>query len=137
VNDQHSGKAVMPMCFSAGFTHAAREAFVQRQLLQCRTCGSRAFHVLDCCRSPDYVRVPTWHLGERLRHWLGRVKTTVQAWLPGPPQRPEQPLSPEALDAWEARPLGVIDAGPTPAQLELGADEAMAAEAHEPAPVRR
>jgi hypothetical protein len=137
VDHEYCGKVVISMCFSAGFMHATREAFVQRQLLQCRTCGSQAFHGLDCCRNPDYVRVPTWHFGERLRRWLGSVKTTVHAWLPGLPQRPEQPLSPEALDAWEARPLGILNAGPPRAQPELGADEAMEAEAHEPAPVHR
>ena len=137
VDREHCGKAVIPMCFSAGFMHTTREAFVQRQLLQCRTCGSQAFHVLDCCRNPDYVRVPTSHLGERLRRWLGSVKAMVQARLSQPLQRPEQPLSPQALDAWETRPLGIVNPGLTRAQLEPGADEAMAAEAHEPAPVHR
>jgi hypothetical protein len=108
-NDQRTGKAVSPMCFSPCFVHATQGAFVRRQLLQCRTCGSQAFHVLDCCRNPDYVRVPTSRLGERLKSWLGGVHAAMQAWLFRARQRPERPLSPEALDAWEARPLVVSD----------------------------
>ena len=79
--DQHTGKAVSPMCYSPYFMHATREALVQRQLLQCRTCGSQAFHVLDCCRNPDYARVPTSPLGERLKAWLEAVQARMRASL--------------------------------------------------------
>ena len=93
------------MCYSAYFIQATRETFVQRQLLQCRTCGSQAFHVLDCCRNPDYTRVPTSPLGERLKAWLEAVQARMRASLFLTHQRPLKPASPAELDAWEVRPL--------------------------------
>jgi hypothetical protein len=111
------------MCLSPYFMHTARGAFVQRQLLQCRTCGSHAFHILDCCRNPDYVRVPTSPLGEKLKAWLGEVRVTVRAWLFQP--RLAAPMSPEALDAWEARPLIISNSEDMPMQREAGTDKAV------------
>jgi hypothetical protein len=102
---QHAGKAVHVMCYSAYFIPTTRETFVQRQLLQCRTCGSQAFHVLDCCRNPDYARVPTSPLGERLKTWLEAVQARIRASLFLTRQRPAEPVSPADLDAWEVRPL--------------------------------
>jgi hypothetical protein len=93
------------MCYSSCFVQATQRAFVQRQLLQCRTCGSQAFHVLDCCRNPDYARVPTSPLGEKMKGWLRAVQARLQASLFRLRQRPAEPTSPAALDAWEARPL--------------------------------
>jgi hypothetical protein len=111
------------MCFSPCFVHATQTAFVQRRLLQCRTCGSQAFHVLDCCRNPDYVRVPTSPLCERLKTWLGAVQAMVRVGLFRPRPRPEAPVSPEALDAWEARPLVINTAGDRRALRETTADK--------------
>jgi hypothetical protein len=127
----------MPMCFSPCFIHATQGAFVQHQLLQCRTCGSQAFHILDCCRNPDYIRVPTSRLGERLRGCLGSVKAIVQAWLRRAPQPPQRPQPSEVLDAWEARPLVTINAGDTPARRQAGADGAMEEVEHELASIHR
>jgi hypothetical protein len=127
-NNQRTGKAVSPMCFSPCFVHATQAAFVRRQLLQCRTCGSQAFHVLDCCRNPNYVRVPTSRLGEELKSWLGGMHAAMQAWLFRARQRRERPLSPEALDAWEARPVVVSDAH---IPQEAGVDHAMEGVEHE------
>jgi hypothetical protein len=132
-----TGKAVIPMCLSPYFLHTTSGAFVQRQLLQCRTCGSQAFHVLDCCRNPDYVRVPTLALGRKLRDWLGSLKANAQVWLRRPPQRPEPPLAPEVLDAWEARPLVSIKTRHTRAALVRDADETMQEEEREPAAIPR
>jgi hypothetical protein len=95
------------VCYSAYFIQTTRETFVQRQLLQCRTCGSQAFHVLDCCRNPDYARVRTSLLGERLRAWLEAVQARVRASLFPTRQRPVKPVSPADLDAWEVRPLSL------------------------------
>jgi hypothetical protein len=107
------------MCFSPCVVHVTREALVQRQLLQCRTCGSQAFHILDCCRDPDYGRVPTPPLGERLKAWLGAVRTRMRASALPPRLRPAQPVSPAALDAWEARPLTLRDTGVDKAMEEV------------------
>jgi hypothetical protein len=101
------GKAVDAMCFSPCFVHVTREAFVQRQLLQCQTCGSQAFHVLDCCRSPDYVQVSTSHLGKHVKAWLGGVREMMWMWLFQRRQRCNQPVSREILDAWETRPFTI------------------------------
>jgi hypothetical protein len=121
------------MCLSPGFMHATQRAFVQQQLLQCRTCGSHAFHVLDCCRNPDYVRVPTSPLGEKLKAWLG----AVQPWLFQPRQRPAEAVSPEALDAWETRPLIINNSGDMPVPLEDGTDRAMEGVEREPVSTHR
>jgi hypothetical protein len=131
VSDQRIGKAVSPMCFSPCFVHATQNAFVQRQLLQCRTCGSQAFHVVDCCRNPDYVRVPTSPVCERLKAWLGGVQAKLRAWLLPPHPRPAEPVSPEALDAWEARPLVISNARDTRAPRETGVDKAVEVVEHE------
>jgi len=112
------------MCFSPCFLQATQGAFVQRRLLQCRTCGSQAFHVLDCCRNPDYVHVPTSHLGKTLRDWLGRVQAMVHSRLLQRHRRAEPRMSPDALDAWEARPITVINAGDAGARRDIGADKA-------------
>jgi hypothetical protein len=112
------------MCFSPCFMHTTQTAFVQRQLLQCRTCGSQAFHVLDCCRNPDYVRVPTSPLGEKLKGWLAGMHALVQTWLFRPHQCPERPVSPKALDAWEARPIVISTAGEARAPRATDADKA-------------
>ena len=127
------GKAVSPMCYSPCFIPAIRGAFVERQLLQCRTCGSQAFHILDCCRNPDYVRVPTSPLGERLKAWLG----IVRAWLVRPQQRPAQPASPAALDAWEVRPLRLSSAEHIGAPREAGTAKAVEEVEHEMASAHR
>jgi hypothetical protein len=111
------------MCFSPCFMHVTREALVQRQLLQCRTCGSQAFHVLDCCRNPDYARIPLSSLGGRLKAWLEAVQAMMRAALALTRQRPDEPLSPAALDAWEARPLTQSNAEDTRALWETDADK--------------
>jgi hypothetical protein len=98
---------------------------VQRQLLQCQNCGSQAFHVLDCCRHPNYVRVSTSQLGKRLRTWLGGLQGMARAWLCQPRQRHEQPGSSEALDAWEARPITVSTPEDVQAPRQTNADKAM------------
>jgi hypothetical protein len=119
------------MCFSPCFMHVTREALVQRQLLQCRTCGSQAFHVLDCCRNPDYARVPTSPLGERLKTWLEAVQARMRAALFPPRQRPAEPVSPAVLDAWEARPLTLSNAEDTRVLRETGADKVVEEIEHE------
>jgi hypothetical protein len=114
------------MCLSPYFMQTTRGACVPPHLLQCRTCGSHAFHILDCCRNPDYVRVPTSPLGEKLKAWLGELQVAVRAWLFQPRQRPaEPPMSPEALDAWEARPLIISKSGDMPVLREAGTDGAV------------
>jgi hypothetical protein len=113
------------MCFSPCVVHVTREALVQRQLLQCRTCGSQAFHVLDCCRDPNYARVPRSSLDERLKAWLGAVRSRMRASLFPPRQCPAQPVSPADLDAWEARPLTLGNAEDTQALRDTGVDKAM------------
>jgi hypothetical protein len=128
---KHPGKAVIAMCYSAYFIQATRETFVQRQLLQCRTCGSQAFHVLDCCRNPDYARVPTSPLGERLKAWLEAVPARMRASLFWTLRRPAEPASPAALDAWEARPLTLSNAEDTRVLRETGADKAVEEIEHE------
>jgi hypothetical protein len=125
------------MCYSPCFIQATRTAFAQQQLLQCRTCGSQAFHILDCCRNPDYVRVPVSHLVERLKHWLGKAKAIGQAWRPQPRQRLEQAASPEALDTWETRPIIVINPGNTQAPQDSGVREAAGESEHEELAVHR
>jgi hypothetical protein len=97
------------MCYSPCFIQATRTAFTPQVLLQCRTCGLQAFHVLDCCRNPDYARVPTSQFVHRLKRWLGRVKTSAQAWRPQLRQRFERSAPPEALDAWETRSITVTN----------------------------
>jgi hypothetical protein len=119
------------MCYSPCFVHATRDAVVRRQLLQCRTCGSQAFHVLDCCRNPDYVRVPTSPLCETLKSWFGAVQVVVRGWLLQRHQRPAQPVSAEALDAWEARPIVISTSGTPRALRETGIDNVVEASEHE------
>jgi hypothetical protein len=125
------------MCYSPYGMHVTRQAFVQRQLLQCRTCGSHAFHVLDCCRNPDYVRVPTSPLGQRLKAWLGGMQVMVRGWLFQQQQPPTEAMSPAALDAWEARPLIPSAAEDTRALQETGADTAAEEVEHEMASAHR
>jgi len=96
------------MCFSPCFVQATRGAFVQRRLLQCRTCGSQAFHVIDCCRNPDYAPVATTQLAARLKGWLTRVRTLLRRPLL-PRHQPVYRASPEELDTWETRPLATIE----------------------------
>jgi hypothetical protein len=93
------------MCFSPCFLAATQQAFTQKRLLQCRTCGSQAFHILDCCRNPDYVPVGASHISERLEHCMARLKALVQAWWPQSRRYAVQPAPMEALDLWETRPL--------------------------------
>jgi hypothetical protein len=112
------------MCYSSCFVHAAQRALVQRQLLQCRTCGSQAFHVLDCCRNPDYARVPTSPFSEKLKGWLGAVQARLQAALSRLHRRPAESTSPAALDAWEARSLILGNAESTPGLRESCAAKA-------------
>jgi hypothetical protein len=119
------------MCFSPCFMHVTRAALVQRQLLQCRTCGSQAFQVLDCCRNPDYARVPTSPLGERLKAWLEAMQARMRASLFLTRQRPAEPVSPAALDAWEARSLTLSNAEDTRASRETGADKTVEEIEHE------
>jgi hypothetical protein len=119
------------MCLYPGFVHATQGVFVQRQLLQCRTCGSQTFHVLDCCRNPDYVQVPSSHLGERLKAWLGGMQATVQAWLFQPHRRRERSASPEVLDAWEARRIVINNSGSRQVPRETTVDMALEAVEHE------
>jgi hypothetical protein len=97
------------MCFSPCFIAATQQAFTQKRLLQCRTCGSQAFHILDCCPNPDYAPVRASHLRERLGIWMARVREVVQAWWAQSRRHPAQPTPSEALDLWEARPLVTID----------------------------
>jgi hypothetical protein len=120
------------MCYSSYFVHATRDAFVRRQLLQCRTCGSQAFHVLDCCRNPDYVRVPTSPLCETLKSWVGAVQALVRRGLFRRHQPPAEPMSAEALDAWEARPIVINTFGAPGALRETGIDNVAEASEHEP-----
>jgi hypothetical protein len=124
-SDQRIGKAVSPMCLSPYFMHVTRESVVQRQLLQCRTCGSQAFHVLDCCRNPDYARVPTSPLGERLKIWLEAVHAGMRRALSLARQRRAAPASTATLDAWEARPLTLRNAEDMREWWETGTDKAV------------
>jgi hypothetical protein len=125
------------MCYSPCIMHVTRQAFVERQLLQCRTCGSQAFHVIDCCRNPDYVRVPTSPLGGRLKNWLGGVRATVRAWLFQRQQPATEPVPSAALDAWEARPLTLSEAEDTRALQDTGSDTAVEEVEHELASAHR
>ena len=131
------GKVVNAMCFSPGFVHVAGEAFIRRQLLQCKTCGSQAFHVLDCCRHPYYVKVPTSHLAGQVKAWLGEVQDRLRVWLLQRRQYRNQPVFPEPLDAWEARPITLSTCGDlqTPRQTDL--DEAVEEVDHEPLTAHR
>lgn len=122
---QHAGKAVITMCYSAYFVPATRETCVQRPLLQCRTCGSQAFSILDCCRNPDYVRVPTSPLGQRLKAWLNAVQARTRALLSLTRGRPAEPVSLADLDAWEVRPLAFSTAENRRALPEAGANKAV------------
>jgi hypothetical protein len=125
------------MCYSPCIMHVTRQAFVERQLLQCRTCGSQAFHVIDCCRNPDYVRVPTSPLGGRLKNWLGGMQAMVRAWLFQRQQPATEPVSSAALDAWEARPLTLSEAEGTRALQDTGPDAAVEEVEREMAPAHR
>jgi hypothetical protein len=137
LTSQYQEKAVSTMCYSPCFIQATRAAFAPQQLLQCRTCGSQAFHVLDCCRNPDYVRVPTSQFVHRLTHWLSRVKTSVYAWRSQRRQGLDRPASPQALDAWETRPVIVVNPGRTRTSEDLGAREEAPHQGHEAVSARR
>jgi hypothetical protein len=130
-SDRRIGKAVSPMCLSPYFMHVTREAVVRRQLLQCRTCGSQAFHVLDCCRNPDYARVPTSPLGERLKVWLEAVQARMRRSLVLTRQRRSAPASTATLNAWEARPLILSNAKDRRALWETDTDKAVEEVEHE------
>ncbi len=119
------------MCYSPCFVHATRDAFALRQLLQCRTCGSQAFHVLDCCRHPDYVRVPTSPLGKTLKTWFGAVRLLVWEWLLRRHQRPAEPVTAEVLDTWETRPIVIRTAGAPPALRQTDIDNILEASERE------
>jgi hypothetical protein len=125
------------MCYSAYFVHTTRETFRQQQLLQCRTCGSQAFHVLDCCRNPDYARVPTSPWGERLKAWLEATLARVRASLFLPRRRPAEPVPPADLDAWEVRPLTLRHPQDTPASWETAVSQVEKEAEHEPLAVTR
>ena len=125
------------MCYSAYFIQTTRETFVQRQLLQCRTCGSQAFHVLDCCRNPDYARVPTSPLGKRLKVWLEAVQARMRASLFLTRQRPLEPVSPVDLDAWEVRPLSLSNAEDTRGVQQNDASKVVEETEHETLSVYR
>ena len=125
------------MCYSPCFVQATRAAFAPQRLLQCRTCGSQAFHVLDCCRNPDYVRVLTSQFAPRLTHWLGRVKVSIHAWRSQRRQRFDQPPSPQALDAWESRSVIVDNPNPIRALEDLGVQEEDRQQEHEVVSARR
>ena len=125
------------MCYSAYFIQTTRETFVQRQLLQCRTCGSQAFHILDCCRNPDYARVPTSPLGERLQTWLQAVQTRIRASLFLTRQRPAEPVSTADLDAWEVRPLTLRNTENVRALRETDANKVVEETEHETPSVYR
>jgi hypothetical protein len=112
VRGLYHGKGGERMCFSPCFMQATRGAFVQRRLWRCRTCGSQAFQVIDCCRHPDYAPVTTAPVLTALKHWLKRLR----AHLPRPQlphRRPVRRVSPEGLDAWETRPLVIGELGRT------------------------
>jgi hypothetical protein len=98
---------------------------MQRQLLQCRTCGSQAFHVLDCCRDPDYARVPTSAVAQKLKTWLGGAQASVRLWLVPRRQPPKLSRSAEALDTWEARPLLISKAGNSGVPHKTGSELTM------------
>jgi hypothetical protein len=125
------------MCYSPCFIQATRAAFAPQQLLQCRTCGSQAFHVLDCCRNPDYVRVPTSRLAHRLTQWLGRMKVSVHAWRSQRRQQFDQPVSPQALDAWETRSIVVVNPNHMRTSEDLRAQEGDQQQEHEAISARR
>ena len=93
------------MCFSPCLIAATQRALTQQRLLRCRTCGSQAFHILDCCCNPDYVPVRVSRISERMEHCMARVKTLLQAWWPQSRRSPVQPAPTEVLDLWETRPL--------------------------------
>jgi hypothetical protein len=125
------------MCYSAYFIQTTREPFVQRQLLQCRTCGSQAFHMLDCCRNPDYARVPTSPLGERLKAWLKAVQVRLRASLFLTRQRPAEPVSPADPDAWEERPLTLRNTEHVRTSRETGGNKVVEETEHETLSVYR
>jgi hypothetical protein len=119
------------MCYSPCFMHATQNAFVQRQLLRCQTCGSQAFHVLDCCCNPNYVRVPTSSVCETLKSWFGAVQARLRGWLLRRYQRPAKPMSAEALDAWEARPIVINTSEASCALREAGIANVVEPSEHE------
>lgn len=96
------------MCFSPCFVHATSEAFVQRRLLACRTCGSQAFHALDCCRNPDYMPVQNSPLRRMLASWMARLQERLRPWWSQAGQHTKASTTIEALDGWEARPFKPI-----------------------------
>jgi hypothetical protein len=97
------------MCFSPCFVHATQQAFVAQRLLVCQSCGSQAFHVLDCCRNPDYVPVQNSHLRRKLAGWMERLQQALRTRWARPPRHVEASVAVEALDGWEAPPLKSID----------------------------
>jgi hypothetical protein len=125
------------MCFSPCFIAATQQAFTHKRLLQCRTCGSQAFHILDCCRNPDYVPVRTSPVSERFENWMARVGALVRAWWPESRRAPVQPTSTEALDLWEARPLVTIDVEHTESSPAFATADAAEPDICETGAVRR
>jgi hypothetical protein len=61
----------------------------------------------------------------------------ARAWLCQPRQRHEQPVSSEALDAWEARPIAVSTSGNAQVPQQTGADKAIEEVEYETASARR
>jgi hypothetical protein len=110
VRETHCGrKAGSLMCFSPCFVHATQHAFVPQRLLVCQSCGSQAFHVLDCCHSPNYVPVQNPYLRRRLASWMERLQAVLRAWRARPPQDVWGSAAVEALDGREAPPLEPVD----------------------------
>jgi hypothetical protein len=50
------------------------------------------------------------------------VQAIVRSWLFRPRQRPERPVSPQALDAWETRLIAVSSPENARAPQDVGAD---------------
>jgi hypothetical protein len=97
------------MCFSPCFVHATQHAFVAQRLLVCQSCGSQAFHVLDCCRNPDYVPAQNPHLRRMLASWMERLQAVFRAWRARPPQEVGGSVAVEGLDGWETPPIKPVE----------------------------
>jgi hypothetical protein len=112
------------MCFSPCFLAATQQAFTQKRLLYCQTCGSQAFHILDCCHKPDYSPVRTSHVRDSIANLMVRVRALVQAWCVKHHRHPVRPTSTAALDLWEARPLVTVDVQQTQPSPEFATADA-------------